>query len=163
MGLVILTGFMGAGKTTAGMELGKKLNLPVYDTDQLLEKKYRMSVKEMFAAYGEEKFREFETEMLQHLSEAPAVVTTGGGAVLKEENRHVLKTKGQIFFLYCDFDVLYDRLKEDTARPLLKEKSKDQIEKLYESRLSCYLDGSVKINTTGKTPHDIADDIISRL
>ncbi|AZB43598.1 shikimate kinase [Bacillus sp. FJAT-42376] len=163
MELIILTGFMGAGKTTAGIELGKKLNIPVYDTDHLLEEKFRMQVKEIFSAYGEERFRLAETEILHDLPKAPAVITTGGGIVIKEENRTLLKKLGKIFFLNCDFDVLYGRLEEDTARPLLREKNKDQMKDLFISRKPFYLDGSVPIDTTGKPPEAVALEIISRL
>ncbi|MGD6815506.1 shikimate kinase [Metabacillus sp. 113a] len=160
---IILTGFMGAGKTTAGKALGNRLSVPVYDTDVLLEQKLGMSMNEIFDQFGEEEFRRKETAMLRELPEGPAVITTGGGIVMKEENRELLKQKGRIFYLSCEFNALYERLKEDTTRPLLKEKTKEQIYQLFESRMSAYEEGAIVIETTGKNPKEIAADIAARL
>ncbi|MTH52397.1 AAA family ATPase [Bacillus mangrovi] len=160
---IILTGFMGAGKTTAGAALGGKLQLPVYDTDHLIENEHGLTIREIFQSHGEQLFREMETQLLGRLPSEPAVITTGGGIVMRAENRELLKRAGTVFFLSCPFDEIYERLKEDSTRPLLYEKTKEEIRQLYESRIPFYRDGSIEIDTSGKTPEEVADCIISSL
>lgn len=163
MKTIFITGFMGAGKTTIGKELGKKLGVTVVDTDHLIEGKSGMPVKEIFRTYGEKHFRELETNILKEIPLVNTIVTTGGGLILSEENRNYMLEKGDLIFLYCDIDELYARLQNDTDRPLIQEKTKGEINELYQSRIPFYEQCSLKINTTRKTLHETAEEIAAWL
>jgi shikimate kinase len=119
-GAIVLIGFMGTGKSSVGRLLAARLQLPRFDTDELVSKHLGMSVAEIFAKLGETKFREAETEALLEVSaDCEAVIVTGGGIVLKPENVEQLRRLGVVVNLTCDEHTLFDRLSRRT-RPLLQ-------------------------------------------
>jgi shikimate kinase len=158
-----LTGFMGAGKTTVGEQLAEKLNLPVLDTDQQIVKKLNMSIKEIFEQHGESFFRDAETDILNELPREDVIITTGGGIVIKDENRELMKTHGHVILLHANIDIIYERVHSDTNRPLASKKTKDELNDLYKSREVFYQDCSFAVETANKSIDDIVDEIISRL
>jgi len=160
---IYLTGFMGAGKTTIGEQLGIELSLPVIDTDKEIEKKQGLTIKQIFEQYGEAYFRELETEILKTLPSENVIITTGGGIVIKRENRELMKNNGQIILLHAEIDVVYDRIHADPNRPIASKKSKQQLASLYLSRKSFYEDCSIKIETGNKSIAEIVKDMILRL
>ncbi|MFC0269977.1 shikimate kinase [Metabacillus herbersteinensis] len=163
MKALYLTGFMGAGKTTIGKELATFLNLPVIDTDQQIEEKYQKPVSQIFADQGETTFREYETKILKELPTENVVITTGGGIVLKKENREWMRETGLIIFLKTDLEVILQRLENDESRPLAQNKSKLELSELLKSRLPYYNDCTLTLDTTHKSINEIVEEIIGRI
>lgn len=161
--MIYMTGFMGAGKTTIGAALGKKMQLPVYDTDQLIETECQATVRELFRRRGERFFRRCETAVLKKLSvhRETAVITTGGGIMTNPENQIVMKQSGIVFFLYCDLETIRQRLAADSSRPLLQKNPGRRLNELYARRLPDYLKATATVNTTGKPIALIVDEILS--
>ncbi|RRG17875.1 shikimate kinase [Weissella viridescens] len=136
----ILVGFMGAGKTTVGQALAESLNVPFYDTDALIQAQTQQTPGAIFAQDGEAAFREREQAVLQQaLGEAQGVLATGGGIVEQPENLQLLKS-AQIPVVYLDarFGTVAERLMGDTTRPILAEKSFQDVVELYQARLAKY-------------------------
>lgn len=119
---VILIGFMGCGKTSVGIRLSYALKRTIIDTDKWIERKQEMSISEIFASKGEEAFRRMEKECLLQLieSENGRIISTGGGLPVREENHALLKQLGRVYYLKVTPQVVYERLKGDTTRPLLQ-------------------------------------------
>jgi shikimate kinase len=111
----------GSGKSTVGRQLSRRLGLPFFDSDHLLEQRLGCSIRESFAEAGEDAFRDVEQQVLAELAQGPAaVVATGGGAVLREANRQALRAGGKVVYLRSTPEELYRRLRHDTQRPLLQ-------------------------------------------
>jgi shikimate kinase len=111
----------GSGKSTVGRQLSRRLGLPFFDSDHLLEQRLGCSIREYFAEAGEDAFREREQEVITELAQGvDAVVATGGGAVLREANRRALRAAGHVIYLRSSPEELYRRLRHDTQRPLLQ-------------------------------------------
>ena len=138
---IILTGFMGSGKTTAGIRLSYRLRLPLLDTDKWIEKEEGRTIFEIFALQGEETFRKMETSALRTLLELEGeqIISTGGGLPMREENRELLKKLGTVVFLRIKPETVYERLKGDNTRPLLKKADPmKEIRRLLELRNPVY-------------------------
>ncbi|ERN53052.1 shikimate kinase [Alkalihalophilus marmarensis] len=160
---IYLTGFMGSGKTTVGQALGKTLGFQVIDTDQWIEEDQQKKIKEIFNEGGEKLFRSLETEALRELSQKKAVITTGGGIILKEENRKIMKESGTVIFLDCAIEEVIRRTSNDDSRPLLKEKSKGDIQSMYEDRLPLYKEADIHLDTTGRSILEIVAELKSAM
>ncbi|MDQ0231961.1 shikimate kinase [Metabacillus malikii] len=163
MKAIYLTGFMGAGKTTIGEALAERLALPVRDTDKEIERTTGLTIKQIFEEHGEQYFRDLETEILKNLPKDNIIITTGGGIVIRNENRIYMKESGVIILLHADLDVIYDRIHHDSNRPIANKKSKEELVTLYLSRESYYEDCTRKINTDNKSIDDITEEIIQSL
>ncbi|MBM7650461.1 shikimate kinase [Bacillus ectoiniformans] len=164
MQTIFLTGFMGAGKTTIGQLLADKLNCPVMDTDALIEKQEGKAITTIFSEHGEAYFRNLETNMLHSFGEEAGVVTTGGGIVIKENNRQLMKERGTVIYLNSEFSEIWNRLIDDESRPLIQHKNKERTQSLFNQRLPFYKDSAdVMIETSGKTAEQTAEEIIERL
>lgn len=120
---IYLVGLMGAGKTTVGRKLAQHLELAFIDTDQLLEQRTGVSVSHIFAVEGESGFRRRETKILQEISGTePAVIATGGGIILAEENRTMMRAHGRTVYLHATAEVLCQRLRDrQQNRPLVAD------------------------------------------
>lgn len=160
MAIIFLTGFMGSGKTTIGEKLAKKLGYPIVDTDQWIEQQEGMTIKQIFSEHGEAFFRELETKALKNLTGENLVVTTGGGMVIKAENRQLMKAKGTVFFLDCSLDEILKRTAGDTTRPLLNERPRHEVEQLLNERLPLYRKADYIIDTTSLSMSDIVAEIM---
>jgi shikimate kinase len=111
----------GSGKSTVGRQLARRLVLPFFDSDHLIEQRLGCSIREYFAREGEAAFRDVEEQVIAGLGGGPhAVVATGGGAVLREANRRQLRGAGSVIYLRSSPEELYRRLRHDTQRPLLQ-------------------------------------------
>src|SRR5215217_5045961 len=111
----------GSGKSTVGRQLSRRLGLPFFDSDHLIEQRLGCSIREYFAHEGEAAFRDLEQQVLETVAAGPAaVVATGGGAVLREANRRCLRDAGKVIYLRSSPEELYRRLRHDTQRPLLQ-------------------------------------------
>lgn len=136
-----MIGFMGSGKTTVGLKLSYRLKMPVEDTDKLIERREGRSVSEIFAAEGEEYFRRQETALLKELSEKKygRIYSVGGGMPVRPENRLLLKRLGTVVYLRISPETVYERLKNDTERPLLQcADPLGRIRQLMEDRREAY-------------------------
>jgi shikimate kinase len=119
--IVFLVGMPGSGKSTVGRQLSRRLQLPFFDSDHVIEQRLGCSIREYFAREGEGAFRDLEEQVLAELAQGPgAVVATGGGAVLREANRNKLREGGKVIYLRSSPEELYRRLRHDTQRPLLQ-------------------------------------------
>ncbi|WP_411727796.1 shikimate kinase AroK [Methyloglobulus sp.] len=138
---IYLIGHMGAGKTTIGRQLAKSLAVPFYDSDRAIEESTGVDIPTIFEFEGEEGFRDREQKMIQKLTQLHGIVlATGGGAILREENRKVLKENGYIVYLQCSVERILERTRRDTQRPLLKtDNPKERLQRLFEQRQPLYL------------------------
>lgn len=154
----ILLGFMGAGKTTVAGHLDGNF----YDMDTIIEEKIGMSISDYFAKFGEPAFRKLESETLEELFalEGDNIISTGGGVVISEKNRELLrKNRKNNVLLAASFEVLYDRILNDEVfqRPLFLNNSKEDFHGIYERRMELYEGLSdLIINTDNRTPEEIA-------
>lgn len=138
---IILTGCMGAGKTTIGRSIAQKFNMGFVDSDDYIVAREGMTVSEIFEKKGEEYFRELETSFLKGLGDhcRNCVISTGGGLPLRQENRDILRSLGTVFYLYADADTIYQRIKGDTGRPLLQvEDPRARLAQILSERDSIY-------------------------
>ena len=147
---IYLIGLMGAGKTTIGRQLARALKLPFYDSDKAIEESTGVDIPTIFEFEGEEGFRDREEKMLTQLTKMPGIVlATGGGSILRADNRRLLKENGFVVYLQCSVDRILERTRRDTQRPLLNtENPKQRIETLLEQREPLYLScADFKIDT----------------
>jgi len=164
---VVLVGFMGAGKTSVGRELGQHLGWRFVDLDDRIQARERCTVAEIFRSSGEEEFRRAEHDALRELLNQVAgerlVIAVGGGAFARPENIALLeKSMAMTIFLDASADELWRRCGEDPAeRPLRRDEV--EFRQLYESRRARYLEAKVHIDTAGKQVSDIAKEIASSL
>lgn len=146
---IILTGYMGCGKTTVGKHVAKRLGYTFVDTDEMIVEQQHRSINEIFADDGETAFRVMETELLKQMIDAKRdhmVVATGGGMPIREENRRLLAVLGRVVYLKADPETIYGRVKEDTARPLLQcENPMKRIEEMLAIREPLYEAGAAVI------------------
>ncbi len=163
MGNVILIGFMGCGKTTVGLKLSYRLRQSVIDTDKEIEKSEQRAVSELFAVEGEEYFRKKETECLKKLIETTSnmIISAGGGLPVREENRELLHCLGRVIYLRARPETIYDRLKNDTTRPLLQgDNPQEKIRRLMEQRADCYEQAAdIIVDVDNKEFEQILDEI----
>ena len=149
---IFFVGLMGAGKTTIGKMLAKKLKKTFYDTDQEIEKKLGVKVSVIFDLEGEEGFRKRETQMIDELTRKKNIIlATGGGVVLSAENRALLKERGKVIYLNAKPQHLAKRMAYDKDRPLLQQGNMlDTLNQLYKDRHPLYLNVASFIVETGQ-------------
>ncbi len=119
--MIALIGLPGSGKSTVGRQLARRLQIPFFDSDHVIEERLGYSIREAFERDGEASFRDREEEVLDELTQNPkAVVSTGGGAVLRPATRQRLRERGQVVYLNSTPEEIYRRLRHDQNRPLLQ-------------------------------------------
>lgn len=164
---VVLTGFMGTGKTSTGKVLAYRLGRRLVDTDKLIEEKYQTKISDIFAEKGEEYFRDLETEMIREVAgRGNQVIATGGGAVKRAENVVLLKETGIIVGLTADVDHILARTANRGERPLLdsdEDERRQRIEKLLEERRDFYAQADYTVDTGEHSPREVAEEIIGIL
>jgi len=165
---IFLVGFMGAGKTSVGQALARRLRWRFVDLDQRIEMREGRTIAEVFARSGEDAFRRIETAALRELlgelgHGSPAVVALGGGAPLREENAALLAScNAAQVFLDAPFEVVRQRCRETAAaRPLFREE--EQARQLYESRRPYYLKAQFRVDTTSRSVEQVAADVARAL
>lgn len=151
---IVLTGFMGTGKSAVGMRLAGRLGLKFIDMDSLIEKETGTTIKDFFTAHGEKRFREVESGVIEKLSSGGygtgIVVSTGGGAVVDPVNRERLKGWGVVVCLVATVDEIVNRVGGTEHRPLLQDANRRaMIQNLLKQREEAYRDCHVMIDTTG--------------
>jgi shikimate kinase len=162
---IVLIGFMGAGKSSIGRMLARRTGLPRFDTDDMIEARLGLPVPEIFARFGEEKFRDAETEILKELSATqPAIIVTGGGIVLRPENVKMLQALGNVVSLEADDETLFRRVSRKTSRPLLQtENPKATMLELLRTREPLYREAAdVRLDTSGLRHEEVADAILRK-
>jgi len=149
---IILVGMPGAGKTTVGRQLARRLDLPFVDSDHVIEERLGCSIREYFEHCGEDAFRQVEQQVLDELSQGPdGVLSTGGGAVLRQANRQHLHARGQVIYLHATPEDLYRRLRHDHSRPLLQVQDPlERLRTLFEARDPLYREVAHFVIETGR-------------
>jgi shikimate kinase len=162
---IIITGFMGTGKTVVAKELAQKLKMEFIDMDRIIEEGRGMSIADIFARYGENYFREQENKLVKELSQKEnTVIATGGGTLLSSDNARILSQRGQIICLYADSQTIYNRVKRKNNRPLLKgENVLSEINRLLKERKKVYNNFAIKIDTTNLSIQEVTNKIITLL
>ncbi|PST17947.1 shikimate kinase [Rhizobium sp. JAB6] len=156
---LVFVGLMGAGKSSIGRPVAQQLGLPFVDTDAEIERVSRMTIAELFAAYGEQEFRALETRVIKRLLKGgPRVVSTGGGAFINESTRLHVKRGSLSVWLKADLDVLWERVNKRDTRPLLKtENPKQTLENLMNARYPIYAEADITVLS-----RDVSKDIMVR-
>ena len=152
---------MGTGKSVVGRRLSRRLSMRLLDTDELIEKRSGMKILEIFARFGEQRFRELESEVLGVLLSGELgegfVLSTGGGIVIDSENRRKLAELGKVVCLSASIETIFERVSNSSQRPLLNNASpKDEIKRLLDERSSFYEEADLVIDTTDKKIDEVA-------
>ncbi len=160
---VIFVGFMGCGKTTVARMLAMKRGMRFVDTDKLIVKKERLSVKEIFEKKGESYFRELEREIIDEYIKFcdNCSVATGGGMPCFFDNMKRLKSIGWVVFLNAPFEVILHRITVNGQRPLFNDI--DQAKRLYDSRIECYKKAHFTITMTANKEKESVVELVESL
>lgn len=154
----VLLGFMGAGKST----IARGLDPDYIDMDALIEERLGISIANFFAEKREEAFRQVESEVLADLLKTNQVVSTGGGVVISQRNRDLLKTNPDNIYLKADFETLYQRIAadKDNQRPLFLNKSKEELASIFHERQAWYEEvASQVLDVTKLSPEEIIEEL----
>ncbi len=159
---IVLTGFMGTGKSTAGKLAADRLDLEFVDTDEIIQSRMQKTVSDIFLNYGEEYFREKEKQIIrEYAGRSSQVIATGGGAVLNPENMDNLRMNGLIILLKARPEVIYRNVSKSSNRPLLKSQNPlERIKELLEKRDSFYRNSDREIDVSDITVEEVVDRII---
>lgn len=159
---IVLTGFMATGKTAVGKLLAEELNMQFVGTDELIEAESKMKISDIFDKKGEPYFRDLETSIIKKVStQDNCVIAVGGGAVLRSENMNALEQNGKIVCLTAEPETIYNRIKGDITRPLLKVADPlARIKELLKLRESYYQRCHHSVDTSLRTEKKVANEII---
>ncbi|QRM53363.1 shikimate kinase [Sinorhizobium sp. BG8] len=162
---LVLIGLMGAGKSAIGRLTAQALGVPFIDTDHEIERVSRMSISDLFAAYGEEEFRALETRVIKRLLKTgPRVVSTGGGAYINDRTRKHIKRGGLTLWLKADLDVLWDRVSKRDTRPLLKtENPRQTLENLMHARYPIYAEADLVVLSRDVRKEIVVEDVLAAI
>lgn len=148
---ISLVGLPGSGKSTVGRQLARRLHLGFADSDHVIEQRIGCSIRTFFEREGEERFRDIEAEVIDELTRTGGVLSTGGGAVLRQANREHLHQRGQVIYLKSTPEELMRRLRHDTQRPLLQVQDPLQrLRDLYAQRDPLYRETAHFVIDTGR-------------
>ena len=162
---VVLIGLMGAGKSTIGRRLGARLGIPFVDADVEIEKAAGSSIEDIFAAHGEEAFRDGERRVIARLLKDPVhVLAAGGGAFIEPATRELIRGSGISVWLRAELDVLLRRVKRRNDRPLLKEGDPQEIlRQLMDDRYPIYAEAHITVDTADAPHETVVRDILQKL
>lgn len=160
---IFLIGFMGSGKSTIARLLSERLGVTQVEMDEVIVQEQGMPITEIFEKYGEEHFRDIETDLVRRLqAQDGVVVSCGGGAVLRKENRRIMKESGVIVWLAADPETILERVKHSSERPVLNgNMNLEYITGLMEKRRACYeATADFVVSTDGKKREEICEEIL---
>ncbi len=160
---IILTGMMGCGKSTVAKELQNCLcGYKLVDIDEEIEKTAHKKISEIFLKFGEKRFRLLEEEKIKlFCKNSNQIISLGGGAFENPDNRDLLLNSGKVIYLQASAQEIYERIKSETTRPLLKKNfSVERIQTILNAREINYKKAHIKIDTDGKTPYNIVKEIL---
>ncbi len=163
---IALVGMMGAGKTAIGTSLARRLGVPFLDSDTEIVDASKMTIAEIFERDGEAFFREREKEVIERLLKAePSILSTGGGAFLREENRQNISTYGVALWLRADLDLLWSRVRHKTTRPLLRTSDpKATLKEIFDERVPEYARADLVVDASPEySIEDMTDKVIECL
>ncbi|NEX44929.1 shikimate kinase [Rhodobacter sp. ETT8] len=163
---VAMVGMMGAGKTAVGTALAAALSVPFVDSDEEIVRAASRSIAEIFERDGEPFFRARESEVLARLLRGPpCILSTGGGAYLAEGNRQLISATGVAVWLRADLDLLWNRVRHKTTRPLLRTANpKETLRALYEARVPFYSEADITVDASPELSiEDMAARVIQAL
>lgn len=162
---VVLTGMMGAGKTTIGRRLAPRLGLRFYDADEEIQRAAAMSIADLFAAHGEESFRRGEAQVIARLLAGPPhVLATGGGAILSPQTRALIKDRAISVWIKADVDTLLKRATRRATRPLLSEGDpRATLSRLLEARTRHYAEADIVVDSEPGPQERTVETIIASL
>ncbi|WP_321395777.1 shikimate kinase [Emcibacter sp.] len=160
-----LVGLMGAGKTTVGMRLARRLGIPFVDSDAEIEVAAGHTISEIFEKFGEQNFRDGERKVIDRLISGPNIVLgTGGGAFMDENTRKTLKAKAITIWLRADIELLVERTSRRNTRPLLKKGNPRQILRdLAAKRYPVYAEADICVESGAGAHEEVVNTIIHRL
>ena len=159
---IVLIGFMGTGKTSVGQRISEKLQMPMVDTDTIVETDNQMIIGEIFDRYGEGYFRSLENAAVHKASKyTNHIISTGGGVVLRIENLNLLQENGLLFCLRATPEEIFKRIKDESHRPLLKDPNpSNKIRHLLRKRQTQYQRIEHQIETTDLSIEEVTNQII---
>ena len=163
---IFLIGFMGAGKSTIAKELQSMLDMHLVEMDERIVKEQGMSINDIFANYGEEHFRDIESQLVLAIGkEGNTIVSCGGGVVLRPHNIENMKKSGRIIFLAATPETIYERVKNSTDRPILNgHMNVEYIGELMEKRRGFYeAAADIRVDVDGKTVSQVCDEIVKKV
>lgn len=162
---VALVGLMGAGKSAIGKRLAARLGLPFVDADDEIEHAAGCTIAEFFEKYGEAEFRAGERRVIARLlDEPPHVLSTGGGAYMDPETRALMRAKAITVWLRADLDVLFDRVRKRTHRPLLRQGDPREIlANLMNQRYPIYAEANIVVDSTAQPADRTTEQTIAAL
>jgi shikimate kinase len=160
--LIILVGFMGAGKSVCGRLLARRLGRCFVETDSMIVAGEGCSIPEIFRRHGEARFRALEAEAVDALAlKGDDVVATGGGLPCRDGMMDALRARGFVVWLRGDLQQLLGRARRQGARPMLDGRSDDDIAALYRSREPYYRQAHLTIDTSGRTVDQVVSDLVA--
>ncbi|MDQ0321651.1 shikimate kinase [Pararhizobium capsulatum DSM 1112] len=162
---LVFVGLMGAGKSAIGRMTAQVLGIPFVDSDHEIERVSRMTISELFAAYGEEEFRALEARVIKRLlNSGPRVVSTGGGAYVNERSRRHIKKNSLSLWLNADLDVLWERVNKRDTRPLLKtENPKQTLQNLMNVRYPIYAQADLTVVSRDVKKEIMVEEVLTAL
>jgi shikimate kinase len=163
---LVLVGFMGSGKSSVGREIARRWGYRFIDTDTSIRQKYRKSIPDIFASFGEPLFRDEENQVLQDLENtSQAVIATGGGIVLQPRNHPLLRALGVVVWLTASEEAIWERVSRNQNRPLLRTRNpRATISNLMSTRYPLYHSlADITVETSGLTHQEVADHAVAAI
>lgn len=162
---IALVGLMGAGKSAIGKRLALRLGLPFVDADDEIERAAGCSISEFFERFGEVEFRAGERRVISRLLAGPQhVLSTGGGAYMDDETRALMRKHAITVWLRADLEVLHERVRKRTHRPLLRQGDpKDILARLIDQRYPVYAQADLVVESTAQPPDVTTDQVLDAL
>lgn len=163
---IFLIGPMGAGKTTVGRNIARRLKMEFFDSDREIENLCGVSIPTIFEYEGEQGFRDRETKVIDELSQRSSILlATGGGSVLREENRQILSQRGIVIYLHVNLKEQFSRISNDKNRPLLQTANpKETLRKMMLERAPIYESvADYRVNSNGRNMRNVIDQVMRHL